>query len=253
MPYCLALFGWLHFLVSCVVLFPLFLLALSPTSLADGSNAIYLGCYSDRADVQKRALPHLQEISQEMTVDKCLEKCASLGFKYAGLEYKHECYCSLNPPRYPDKLQESQCSTPCGGGSGSGRTNGYCGGALSLSVYEQSDVKRPTFDQHRPLLCLVMIIKNEAHTIVNTLRAVKDYIDCWQILDTGSTDGTQQVIAKYFADNPSNLPGPLQGKTVPGKLFEEPFVDYGATRSDNRERNIETGRRYGRNKQNVEI
>lgn len=184
------------------------------------SAARYLGCFSDRADVQHRALPLVQELSPEMTVEKCLNKCASLGLEYTGLEYKQECYCGSQPPPY-EQLLESQCQVACGGGG-----DGKCGGALSLSVYQQS-VTAPTFDAARPLLCLVMILKNEAHTVLNTLRTVKDAIDCWQILDTGSDDGTQKVIQEYFRENVSTT----TGEPVPGQLHEEPFVDYGATRS----------------------
>ena len=63
-----------------------------------------------------------------------------------------------------------------------------------------------------------MILKDEAHTIANTLNAVKDHIDCWHILDTGSTDGTPDKIKALLAH-------------VPGHLYTEPFVDYGTTRN----------------------
>ena len=189
------------------------------------SSAKYLGCYADRADVKDRALPMVQEVSKTMTVQQCLDKCESLGFAYAGLEYKHECYCGNQPPAY-EKLLEEQCSTECGGGG-----VGTCGGALSLSVYEQLNIIQPTINMSRPLVCLVMILKDEAHTILDTLKAVKDHIDCYHILDTGSTDGTADVIKKFFTENPSTLPGPLNGQIVPGQVYFEPFIDYGATRN----------------------
>jgi glycosyltransferase involved in cell wall biosynthesis len=66
-----------------------------------------------------------------------------------------------------------------------------------------------------------MILKNEAHTILATLRTVKDVVDCWYILDTGSEDGTQDIIEEFMAKEPA----------LPGRLFEEPFIDYGATRN----------------------
>ena len=69
-----------------------------------------------------------------------------------------------------------------------------------------------------PLLELVMIIKDEARGIVQTLESVKPYLDRWTILDTGSTDGTQDLVRKA-----------LDG--IPGQLHEEPFVDFGTTRS----------------------
>jgi glycosyltransferase involved in cell wall biosynthesis len=78
-------------------------------------------------------------------------------------------------------------------------------------------VQQPAEDK-RPLLALVMILKNEAHTITETLKTVKDYVDRYFILDTGSTDGTQDKVREF-----------MQG--VPGKIFEEPFIDYGASRN----------------------
>ncbi len=69
-----------------------------------------------------------------------------------------------------------------------------------------------------PLLGLVMIIKNEAHNIEETLQSFRPIIDRWTILDTGSTDGTQDIVRRVLAD-------------VPGELHEEPFVDFSTSRN----------------------
>lgn len=69
-----------------------------------------------------------------------------------------------------------------------------------------------------PLLALVMIVKNEAKGIVETLSSARPFIDRYTILDTGSTDGTQALVRTTLAG-------------LPGELVEEPFVDYGTTRS----------------------
>jgi glycosyltransferase involved in cell wall biosynthesis len=63
-----------------------------------------------------------------------------------------------------------------------------------------------------------MIVKDEAHTIASTLRSIKGHIDRWIILDTGSTDGTQEVVKNEMAG-------------VPGELHEAPFVDFATTRN----------------------
>jgi glycosyltransferase involved in cell wall biosynthesis len=63
-----------------------------------------------------------------------------------------------------------------------------------------------------------MIVKNEYGDIARTLESVRPYIDAWTILDTGSTDGTQQQVRELMAG-------------VPGELHEGPFVDFATTRN----------------------
>jgi len=72
----------------------------------------------------------------------------------------------------------------------------------------------------RPLLSLVMIVKDEAASMEGVLDAALPYVDRWTILDTGSTDGTQDIIREVAAKH---------GK--PGQLFEEPFVDFATSRN----------------------
>src|SRR4051812_47601975 len=68
------------------------------------------------------------------------------------------------------------------------------------------------------LLTLSMIVKDEAKTLERTLVSAAPFIDRWVILDTGSTDGTQDVIRRALAG-------------VPGELHEEPFVDFSTSRN----------------------
>lgn len=70
----------------------------------------------------------------------------------------------------------------------------------------------------RPLIGFTMIVKNEAADIASTISSVKPYVDYWCILDTGSTDGTQDIIRREF-------------EGVPGELHEEPFVDFSTSRN----------------------
>ena len=79
-----------------------------------------------------------------------------------------------------------------------------------------------------------MIVKNEAHVLLRLLTSVAPIIDYWAIADTGSTDGTQELITNFFKE-----------KGIPGELIQidwkddfsyarnvslnaiEPHVDYG--------------------------
>jgi tetratricopeptide (TPR) repeat protein len=90
-------------------------------------------------------------------------------------------------------------------------------GADYLSLRRVTDHTR-IFADFAPLLGLVMIVKNEAKRIVEVLASYRPYIDAWTILDTGSTDGTQDLIRKE-----------LDG--IAGVLHEEPFVDFATSRN----------------------
>jgi glycosyltransferase involved in cell wall biosynthesis len=70
---------------------------------------------------------------------------------------------------------------------------------------------------HRVGLC--MIVKNETHVIERCLRSVRDHIDHWVVVDTGSTDGTQELVRDLLAG-------------TPGFLLERPWRDFGSNRSE---------------------
>ena len=68
-------------------------------------------------------------------------------------------------------------------------------------------------------VCLNMIVKDESHVIIRCLESVKDSIDYWVIVDTGSTDGTQKIIQNYLKD-------------IPGELHQRPWVDFAHNRNE---------------------
>lgn len=74
------------------------------------------------------------------------------------------------------------------------------------------------------LLELVMIVKNSGDNIIPMLNSVKNFIDHWTILDTGSTDNTMTNIEKTM----QNIPGNLYDGT---KLYSDPFVDCSTARN----------------------
>lgn len=72
----------------------------------------------------------------------------------------------------------------------------------------------------KPKLALCMIVKNESHIIHECLESIYKHIDYWVISDTGSTDGTQDIIKKFFAD-----------KGIPGELHQDEWKNFGHNRS----------------------
>uniref|UniRef100_A0A6C0K9N4 Glycosyltransferase 2-like domain-containing protein n=1 Tax=viral metagenome TaxID=1070528 RepID=A0A6C0K9N4_9ZZZZ len=73
-----------------------------------------------------------------------------------------------------------------------------------------------------PSVCLVMIVKNEAHIIKDTLRHLLKYvpIDTWSICDTGSTDSTKEHILQFFSE-----------REIPGQIHETEWKDFGHNRT----------------------
>ena len=68
-------------------------------------------------------------------------------------------------------------------------------------------------------ICLNMIVKNESHVIRRCLDSVRPFITHWVVVDTGSTDGTQDIVRAHYRE-------------VPGELHERPWRDFGTNRSE---------------------
>jgi len=77
-------------------------------------------------------------------------------------------------------------------------------------------------------VCLSMIVRNEAAVIERCLRSVRPHVHAWAIADTGSDDGTQDIVRRCMAG-------------LPGELIERPWVDF----ATNRNEALELARTYG--------
>jgi tetratricopeptide (TPR) repeat protein len=65
---------------------------------------------------------------------------------------------------------------------------------------------------------LAMIVKNEASTLPRLAASVKDQLDHWSIVDTGSTDDTVSIAETLFAG-------------IPGSVIEDTWRGYGPSRN----------------------
>ena len=65
-----------------------------------------------------------------------------------------------------------------------------------------------------------MIVKNESKIILRLLETVYPLLDSYCICDTGSTDNTVEIIQSFFSL-----------KNIPGKIFSEPFLNFGYNRT----------------------
>ena len=73
----------------------------------------------------------------------------------------------------------------------------------------------------RSTICLNMIVKNESKVIKRCLASMLPIIDYWVIVDTGSTDETQQIIKDFMKVN-----------GVPGELYERKWIDFSHNRNE---------------------
>lgn len=72
-------------------------------------------------------------------------------------------------------------------------------------------------------ICLNMIVKNESKNILNCIENILKYIkiDYWVICDTGSTDGTEEIILSKF-----------QKENIDGELHSCEWIDFGVNRTE---------------------
>ena len=69
---------------------------------------------------------------------------------------------------------------------------------------------------NRPQVTLCMIVKDETHIIEQCLRSMAKYVDRYDITDTGSTDGTQDLIKKTMDE-----------LGIPGEIHQSDWKGFG--------------------------
>lgn len=69
---------------------------------------------------------------------------------------------------------------------------------------------------NKPTITLCMIVKDETHIIEQCLKSIAPYVDRYDITDTGSTDGTQDLIKKT-----------MEELGVPGEVHQSDWKGFG--------------------------
>ena len=124
----------------------------------------YLGCYRDVYAANERDLLGSLLLNDDganlITPSYCEDYCGTRQFAYVGVQYGSECWCGNSYGKH-GRLEDSECSTPC---VGDASLVNQCGGALANSVFKvtkQYEKPPPHPNDGRPLLALVMIVKDE--------------------------------------------------------------------------------------------
>ncbi|WVQ71228.1 hypothetical protein IAR50_000753 [Cryptococcus sp. DSM 104548] len=93
----------------------------------DASEWYALGCAVDSFD---RVLSEYSVSMSDMTINSCLSACEDLGYKYAGVEFGEECYCSSTLASGV-AYDEDRCNIAC-----IGDEQETCGGTWAVEVFE---------------------------------------------------------------------------------------------------------------------
>jgi hypothetical protein len=105
-------------------------IVISPILSSPASGA--LGCYADTAT---RDLPFVAQSSNTVTVESCVSACGTAGYKYAGVQYGHQCFCGNGYGTYGTS---TNCSMLCAGNAAE-----ICGGNWANSIYPASATPAP--------------------------------------------------------------------------------------------------------------
>jgi len=74
----------------------------------------------------------------------------------------------------------------------------------------------PTNPMREPAkICLSVIVKNESKVIERMLNSVYPILDYYCVVDTGSTDGTQEIVKRFFEE-----------KGIPGKVIQHEWKNF---------------------------
>ncbi len=77
----------------------------------------------------------------------------------------------------------------------------------------------PDAQENSTRVCLAMIVRNESKTLPRLVQSLGDIVDEWCIIDTGSDDGTPELVQDLLGH-------------IPGRLEHRPWKDFGHNRTE---------------------
>ncbi|KAJ6614204.1 glycosyl hydrolase family 71-domain-containing protein [Mycena sp. CBHHK59/15] len=102
--------------------------ATATSTTVGGIPWTYLGCYPDPNS--PRTLNNgIHTSTSTNTLSTCLTTCASVGYRYAGVEYGVECWCAAAMTSGVSLASAGDCNMACSGGVG------ICGGGNRINIY----------------------------------------------------------------------------------------------------------------------
>ena len=105
-------------------------------------------------------------------------------------------------------------------GRRAGSVNSKQAAAAKQAIIKDRIRKKLAIKQGSKTICLTMIVKNEARNMVRLLDSVKSIIDMISIVDTGSTDNTEEIILQWGKEH-----------NIPTTVHHEKFVNFSYNRT----------------------
>ncbi|XP_014241723.1 uncharacterized protein LOC106662269 isoform X1 [Cimex lectularius] len=162
-------------------IFTEFLLLLAAIGV-DGTLT-YLGCFREQTKENRLFKGDHKDFNNILSPQICANYCEQRGFKFIGLQYSYECFCSNTRPTFHLSAYENECNMQC-----AGNVHDICGGGLRLSVYESDNavagVTTLTADNSRYVGCFkeisaaTRLLPNEQKNFVGDLTVEKCISHC---------------------------------------------------------------------------
>lgn len=112
-----------------------------------------------------------------------------------------------------------------------------------LIQYFRADHNKTMFGLYDKKIILISMIKNEEKIIRRCIDSVRSICDAFCVSDTMSTDNTVTVVTEYISE--------LNKNNVPGKLYQNPWEDFGHNRTISYNNTVEFCKELGWDQDNT--